>query len=232
MALKPGADDVARLFRELVYTLADARPAYLHQAFQVSELYQDIVPYRLFRSRLQFDTNEDYEMALLRLLAGQRGYAVLEPAEARDVLAQEAEAINPFPGAFRDFAGARVTLDPEAVRRVLEARDSYAPAPPPPAVADPARPPTSAPAPAAHAPPDAAGAHAPLVPGSPPAYTLAAGAASECPSCRRALPRHRAVVYCPYCGRQVAPTRCPRCDTELEADWTYCITCGHTVKHR
>jgi hypothetical protein len=215
------------LFRHVVYTLADTRPGYLHQTFQVSELYQEIVPYRLFRSRLQFDTNEDYEMAILRLLAGQRGYAVLEPAEAREALAQEAEAINPLPGAFRDFAAARVTLNPAAVKQVLDARDSYAPAAPPPQL-DPL--PEPAPQDVAPPPPTRAPAPAPSRGSGALPYTFEAGGGTECPSCRSALPQHRAVLYCPFCGKKVAPLLCSKCDTELEPEWTFCITCGRSTR--
>jgi hypothetical protein len=219
VAIDRAGDDVRRLFRQLVYTLADTRPDYLHRPFQVSELYQDILPYRLFRSRLQFDTNEDYEMAVLRLLAGQGDLVALEPSEAGAVLAQEAEAINPLPGAFRDFAAARVTLNPVAVRELLDARDAYAPIP-----TTPRQPPLAQPVqPAAREPepPDRQPRAAPLP------YAFEAAEGTRCPNCQRPLPRHRAVIYCPFCGEQVAPARCSVCGTELEAGWTFCITCGH-----
>jgi hypothetical protein len=220
VALDREEDDVDRLFRHLVHTLADRRPAQLHSPFQVSELYQDILPYRLFRSQLRFDTNEDYEMAVLRLLAGAKGYAALEPPEAQQVLTLEAEAVNPFPGAFRDYAAARVTLSPAAVRTVLAARSSYAPAQAPLEEARPAASPPAAPV--EEGPPAESSEVRPLP------YTLDAvpHESAACPHCARALPSHRAVVYCPYCGKHVEARRCAACDTELEAGWVYCITCG------
>ena len=55
-------DDVDRLFRYLVRHLQDSAPEYLRRSFQVSELYQRLIPYRLHRSGLGFDSIEDYEM--------------------------------------------------------------------------------------------------------------------------------------------------------------------------
>lgn len=123
-------DDLDRLFRHLVYLLADQDPERLHAPFEVAELYQRMLPYRQHRSALRFDTYQDYEMALLRLLSGDRGYATVEPVEVQEALRQEAEAINPDTGAFREYAAARVRLNAAAVRTALDARGAYAPAAP------------------------------------------------------------------------------------------------------
>ena len=124
-------DDVERLFRHLVHLLATDDAERLRTPIEVSELYQSIVPYRSHKRELRFDAIEDYDMAILRLLAGEHGYASVEPIEAREALAREAEAVNPNPGAFRDFAAATVVLNPGAVRSVLEGQAAYAPPPAP-----------------------------------------------------------------------------------------------------
>ncbi len=93
----------------------------------MSELYQRLIPYRSHKRALQFDAIEDYEMAVLRLLAGERGYATLEPSDAQEALAVEAEAVNPNPGAFRDFAAATVRLTQTAVRALRDEHAAYAP---------------------------------------------------------------------------------------------------------
>lgn len=241
MALDRSADDLDRLFRHLVYTLVERRPGRLEASVQVSELYQEIVPYRLARSPCRFDTNEDYEMALLRLLAGVKGYAILEPSEAQAVLALEADAMNPFPGAFRDFAAARVRLNAAAVRSVLAGRASYAPAAPPddapPAIPDASHGMAEPPAVEGEALPDEAAE--PAVPAYPAGndpprrlpYTLdgASDAPAQCSACGRSLPRGRVVAYCPFCGATMSRARCPKCDTAFEMDWTYCIACRHPL---
>ena len=105
-------DDLDRLFRKLVDILATEDPQRLAAPFQISELYQSILPYRTYRKQLGFESNEDYEMALLRLLAGESNYATVEPDEVKEQLVLEAQEKNPNPGAFREFAAARVKLKP------------------------------------------------------------------------------------------------------------------------
>src|SRR5437867_7910978 len=76
-------DDLDRLFERLVSVLADDAPGRLAVPFPAAEVYERLVPYRSNRSILRVATHQDYEMAVLRLLAGERGYASLEPAEVR-----------------------------------------------------------------------------------------------------------------------------------------------------
>ncbi|MFQ6044821.1 MAG: zinc ribbon domain-containing protein [Gemmatimonadales bacterium] len=124
-------DDLDRLFRRLV-TIMEADESHRPGTpFLVSELYQTLLPYRAFRRELEFDSIGDYEMAVLRLLAGERGYATVEPEEAREALATEAGSVNPDTAAFREYAAARVVLSEEAVRRVLNESQAYAPPAPP-----------------------------------------------------------------------------------------------------
>ena len=66
-------DDVQRVFAKLVDILGAQDPSRLKRPIEVAEIYQSVLPYRQFKSDLEFDTNQDYEMAILRLLAGQHG---------------------------------------------------------------------------------------------------------------------------------------------------------------
>ena len=239
-------DDVTRLFRTLVKHLAEHDPRRLSAPFQISELYQSLVPYRLFKSELQFGSIEDYEMAILRMLAGERGFVTLDPDDVQEVLRAEVESVAPDTGAFRDFAGARLVLQAEAVRSVLDERSSYAPpgvepepgpsivpdevrenpfAPdlgkaPDPAVADPDSlpPPAADPVPPAEpVTPDGRSSALVFEPVEPPV---------SCPECHRALPPDRTVSFCPFCGTLVTPGTCVRCGDTIEATWRYCGTCG------
>ncbi len=215
-------DDLDRLFRHLVSLLADQEPARLHAPFEVAELYQQILPYRQHRAALGLDTSQDYEMAVLRLLAGDRGYATVEPSEVQQALRQEAEAVNPDTGAFREYAAARVRLSAAAVRTALEARGAYAPVPttPSPPTAASQRQPPAAPPPPHGMPAD----QLRLVESTP-----RAAAAESCPYCGQELPGDRVVFYCPFCGGNVKGVECPKCGTGLEIGWSFCITCGHKV---
>jgi len=230
-------DDVDRLFEYLVRRLTQTAPDRLQRPFQVSELYQRLVPYRLHRTELGFDSIEDYEMAVLRLLAGERGYVAMQPEDAQRVLAAEVETPNPTPGAFREFAAATMTLDPAAVRRIVHAEETYAPPapPPPPAFAHPA---VSEPGPAASPPPPPVPADPVVDPILPSAAARAQNLVFEpvhhadvavCPGCAEALPSTRAVHFCPYCGLRIDTTPCRRCGDPVEPEWRYCPTCGMAV---
>ena len=110
-------DDVERFFRHLVDILSESDPGRLKRPIQVSEIYQSILPYRHHRSALGFDTNEDYEMAVLRFLSGDGGFASLDPPEVQDALAEESRSVNPNPSAFREYAAARIYLNAGAYSR-------------------------------------------------------------------------------------------------------------------
>jgi hypothetical protein len=211
------ADEVRRLFRGLVNVLHEQDPDRVHAAFQVAELYQQILPYRAYRARLGFDTNQDYEGAVLGLLAGVGGYATVEPPEAQEALAAEASARNPDPGLFREFAGARVRLNPMRIREVLGQSSTYAPpevSPPPP--------PPLAPPPQGERPQvfELEGRAAVLEP------ARESSEAGRCRACRQPLPVDRAVVFCPWCGIAVGTPTCHRCGDELEPSWKFCPRCG------
>ena len=87
-------DDVERMYRHLVRTIRANFSPYLTQPFEVGELYQTILPYRLHRRELGLETNQDYELALMELLTGARGYLVVDQ-KMRDVLKAEQTTSNP-----------------------------------------------------------------------------------------------------------------------------------------
>ncbi len=237
-------DEVTRLFRTLVKHLAEHDPRRLSAPFQISELYQSLVPYRLFKSELEFGSIEDYEMAILRLLSGERGLVTLDPDDVQEVLRAEVEAVVPDTGAFRDFAGARLLLQAEAVRSVLDERSSYAPPgfePEPSIIPDEAQENPSSPNPGI-APELAVADLEPVPPPTvdpvPPVEPVTADGRSSalvfetveppvsCPECHRALPPDRTVSFCPFCGTLVTPGTCVRCGDTIEATWRFCGTCG------
>ena len=248
-------NQVETFFRHLVDVLSKSDTDRLRSPIQVSELYQTIVPYRRHRAALGFDTNEDYEMAILRFLAGEGGFASLDPPEAQETLMEEARAINPTPGAFREFAAAKVYLNSGAVRTVTDANEAYAPPQEPEDEAEtfekeaipeafPAT--VEASAPTAWKEPEdfEKGGAVPDTPDEDPSQTAEAdqspttaaaptpapspqsGAAPMCHYCGGSLPPEREVHFCPYCGRDVSVISCPSCGAELEVGWLFCITCG------
>ena len=67
-------DDLDRLFQRLVHNIRNGHAEYLSVPFTVQELYDTLVPYRHYRRDLGIETNQDYEAAVTRLLAGEKGY--------------------------------------------------------------------------------------------------------------------------------------------------------------
>jgi Double zinc ribbon len=235
---------VTRLYRRLVEELRSRGHA-ADEPLKVSDLYQDLVPYRSVRSSLGVELNADYEHALLRLLAGERDLLRLEPVEAREELRREVEAPYPFVGMFRKYASSDVWVsmeaepDPSIVAEPPEGTEAHpvrgrAPRPDPdrpeprfPRVGDGAagRPsrrggpiPARATAPVKLHREDAAETEGKLT-----------DAGADCAFCGDALPAGRRVRFCPHCGGDQRLRPCPRCEAVLEREWRYCISCGHDV---
>jgi hypothetical protein len=110
-------DDLDRVFHRLVSNIRHRHAEYLTLPFTVQELYETLIPYRHHRRELGIETNQDYEIAVTRLLSGERDYLQADP-EMRDKLQAELASSHVDPGAFREFAGAKVSLAPEALRRI------------------------------------------------------------------------------------------------------------------
>jgi len=222
------------MFRQLIRNLAELDAARVHGPVEVAELYQHLIPYRTHRTSLGLDTHEDYEMVMLRLLAGERGYALVEPAEARDALAREVAAVNPDTGFFKHLAGARVTFDPGHVRTALGEPAEEMPGGPEPEEIEPPAPrdgqildDVAVPR-ADEADAEAAGMPFALEEEAAPSVSPRTGSA-PCSFCGGELPVGRAVIFCPHCGQNVGVVHCPACGTELDFGWRYCITCGHQM---
>jgi len=215
-------DDLDRLFERLVSVLADDAPGRLAVPFPAAEVYERLVPYRSNRSTLKVATHQDYEMAVLRLLAGERGYVSLEPAEVREALEREAGEKNPDTGLFRQFPDALLSLNRLAAERFLRGDRAYAPPAPPP-LADSSE----------HAAEDddeAAGREQAPLAGA--AFELAEQSESprQCPYCGETLPGSRKVNFCPQCGQPPSgELRCPACGGEVDVGWRYCVSCGRAT---
>jgi hypothetical protein len=226
------SDELDRLFEALVRVLAqDAR---LALPFPAADIYERLVPYRSNRSRLNVATHQDYEMTVLRLLAGERGYVGLEPEEVREAMQHEVAGTNPDTAVFRNFPDARVAVNRFAAERFLRGDAAYAP---PPAHAEQ---PVDEPAAVAAAPAP------PLVPPPAPAtFALAVGSGdatfeleegpdalqpNHCPYCGGSVPAGRKVNFCPHCGQPPSgELKCPACGAEVDVGWAYCVSCGRAT---
>lgn len=217
-----GMDAVERMYRHLVRTVRSRFPQYLTQPFTVADLYQTILPYRLHRRELGLETNEDYEITLTELLSGARDYLLVDD-QMRDALHAELATTNPDPTAFKQYAGANLSLSPIALRG-LEAGPSDATTP---------QRPTLAPTPSVRptAPSSSASTEAPRpatrTPTGPRVVVPQTG--ERCTACNEELPPGRPITFCPHCGHDLTTLNCLACGSELEVGWKFCPTCGRPV---
>lgn len=192
-------DALDRMFHVLVRTLRERNPALLDAPFTVGELHSQILPYRHFRRELGLQSNQEYELVLMELLTGARGYLEVDD-RLRDELSRELAAATPEPAKVRDFAESQVSLNVAAQNQVPEAAPAQSHA-----TAAPRKPTLSTPTPhAQRAPCRYCAQELPVIPGRP-------------------------VNFCPHCGQNLQVLNCPACGAEVEAAWRFCVACGKAV---
>jgi len=221
------ADELDRLFQRLVEVLAqDVR---LAVPFRSADVYERLVPYRSSRSALRVATHQDYEMTVLRLLAGERGYVRIEPDEVREGLEREAGAVNPDTALFRSFPDASVMINRLAAERFLRGDRAYAPPPPD---EEPEPEPLAAEAVRDDDEAGRLGGEEGTLPPSPfpLPFSMESDAPDQCPYCGGVLPGNRKLNFCPHCGQPPSgELRCPACGSEVDVGWTYCVGCGRAT---
>lgn len=206
-----------RFHRALIEEIQTRRPEYLTSPFTVAEIYQNLVPYGSHRDRIGVSMNGDYEDALLRLLAGEGGFLILDSEPALRDLRQELRTPNPNTGLYREYAAVDVRLS-QSHLDVVSAYDEGA---------EPISPTRQSTAQlivheqaidAALAEVDPFAAQAPDGTSVP-----------ACPWCREELPARENLNFCPFCGTDLKVVPCKKCGEELEPSWRFCIACGTEV---
>ena len=225
-------DVVERLYHRLAEALEAGRG--FGAPVTVAEIYQELVPYRAVRSDVGFGMNADYEHALLRLLAGERGLVRLDPEEAVRELRRELDSPNPNLGAYRDLAGCDVWVSIRSTTPAAPAAAAGRPAAPDRPAATGAAATAAAAATFSFAEPAAPGQAEPEAvepePEAGPEAEAAAVAeeAARCAYCDSELPSHRAVLFCPFCGADQRTRPCGACGEIVEPGWGFCVACGAT----
>jgi hypothetical protein len=199
--------DLERFFAQLVRNLAALNPARLRQPLTLAEIRESIIPYRANRRALELESSEDYELIVIRLCAGEGGFAITEPEEAHADFVQEVESPNPDLTIVEKHRKAVVGLDPRLVAKALDPKPELA-----------------------YAPWEEQVSHAKLAQKAEAAASERVPAAPDlrCTHCGVPLPVGRVVNFCPKCGQ--SQLRCPKCKTALERGWRHCVGCGATVK--
>jgi hypothetical protein len=214
-------DVIGRFHSVLVDEIRRRRPGYLDGPFTVAEIYQNLVPYGTHRDRIGVEMSGDYEAALLRLLAGEGGYLLLESDAALRELREELRSSNPNTGLYRDYAAVDVRLNPAM------ALWEFVASPAPSAAPDQ---PQAEVVPVTDLAPD--GLPPRGAPGAPPPAEVSSAAASSaetCRWCRAELPQKANLNFCPFCGTDVHVVPCRACGAELDPEWRFCISCGTEV---
>lgn len=221
-----------RFHLALIEEIQTQHPEYLTEPFTVAEIYQNLVPYGSHRDRIGVEMNGDYEDALLRLLAGEGGYLVLESEPALRDLRAELETANPNTGLYREYAAVDVRLNQAYVDISAAAMDEQ----PDLVEAMNAEDPISM---ADLAPSEgAAGSNSDSMEVVPPgvdvfedapATDTTAPAPGACQWCRAELPTRENLNFCPFCGTDLKVVPCNECGEELEPEWRFCISCGTEV---
>lgn len=215
--------DLERFFAQLVRNLAAGDRTRLGKPLLLADIRNSILPYRANRRALQLESSEDYELVLMRVCAGEGGFARTGPDEVRDEFVRELGSPNPDLTIVGRHEDAVVHLDPKAVAKALDLKPELAYAPPEP-VAPAGTDETAAPARPSKArtsPPRKA---------APPPKPVETGE-TRCPRCGIGLPAGRAVNFCPECGQNLTRPRCSECETELEPAWRHCVNCGASVQN-
>lgn len=227
--------NVERMFVQLVKTIRARHPNLLTQPFGIGDLADTILPYRHNRRELGFETNDEYEITIVQLLASD--YVIVD-ADVRDAMRAELRAPNPDPAGFRRFADSVMAVSPQALR-ALDA--SNAPQPEAPPAPPPSAPTTGSPARPLQTPSHPS-AMATRPSGGSPTRTPSSSVRTDAPRvavrgivpekgdtcryCDGALPPGRAIIFCPHCGQNLTMASCPACGSELEVGWRFCPTCG------
>ncbi len=235
--MQMNTDVVDRLYRYLATELERSRNAPYERPITVAEIYQDLAPYRNVRSVIGVEINQDYEHALMRLLAGEDGRVRLEPGTARGELERELRSANPNITLYRKYAACDVWVQPPEPGATASGPSSHANAgrggdPWANAVV------STAPAGAETREGTPSGADEEPVDrvfperdaaarssAAPDADGPSAGS-NRCSFCRAPLPAERDVLYCPRCGADQRTRPCPSCGEALQAGWQFCIRCG------
>ncbi len=226
--------DLERFFRQLVDNLIAIDPGRLHRPLALGELYRTVIPYRANRRSLILDTNEDYDLMLLRLCAGEGGFVRMTSPEVQERFHQEVMSPNPDLALVRELADAELQLATEPLAHALGPGPEtlYAPPEPEPETHEkPVKEDEAIPLDFVRsALPPMRPAHGPrLTPVIRPADVVGARALSDrrCSFCGGQLPGSRPANFCPHCGQNQTFSRCPECQSEIELGWKHCVNCGH-----
>ena len=248
-------DDLDRLYQRLLDAVREGAPHLRERRFRLGDIPQHLLPYRLHRRELGFDSVQQYERALARLAAGERGYLSADAGVHEAFRRVAGDPAAPVDQALRMYGDALVALAPDSRHRPDAPAAAFAEAGAPGGDAEPAvEPHTAEMAVPVAAPPsstdgdDAAGARPLAIPivrsdGDTPraantavrsAPASAAPAPTPTAASRAAEPSTGPMPFPVRPPAQVVGGTCPHCGRPLPAERgvTFCPYCGENLTVR
>jgi hypothetical protein len=213
-------DDLDRLYLELVEILRGEQPGALGQSVRVLDLHEQLIPYRRVRNRVGFASNDDYEIALTRLLSGERGYLEADRDMQQELTAGLAETL-PDARRYLAFSETRVMLSAGKIPPPGDTR--YAP-PELQQIGGREEQDEGRAEPGSVEDAEAEQPEAVATPNREAAVDERRDLPAACPRCNGGVPD--AATYCPYCGCRLLPDNCRVCGAELDSTWWFCARCG------
>ncbi len=215
--------ELEQFFRVLVQTLAGQNPARLHQPLAIGEVSR-LLPYREARRHLALNSVEEYETLLIRLCAGEGGFAQADVATQREFAA---EVQRPLPDldVIRRKSDSHLVLRTEPMAEALNggAEERYAPRE--------AGKRGSGSEELTDGPTvrRSDGPTSPSEGASPLEFVVEHPAVIRCAFCGGVLPATRQVNFCPHCGMGQDVGKCGKCGADVDVGWRYCVTCGEEL---
>ena len=225
-------NELTRFAQRLVEQLG-SNGGTVHRPVTIAALRETILPYRSHRKALGLSSVEDYETVLLRLIAEEGGYVKTVPAAAAERCREILAGTIPDLGVLDEVADSTIQVTSIVAGRILSDERPAIPLPPAPEPAPPQPPAAAESPPPAPQPPPAPleiSATVPALPVAPATERGTSPMTEACAHCSKPIPTGRPVIFCPWCGQRLVPHTCSRCGTELDSDWSHCITCGNPAK--
>ncbi|MCU0648187.1 MAG: zinc ribbon domain-containing protein [Gemmatimonadaceae bacterium] len=200
-------DDLDRLALRLARVLQATYPQLLQKAFPLGELERRLVPLQEVRRELSRDSADCYDLAMLRLVTGERNYLVT-PDEVQQSARRALAMSTPTAGPLKPLAAVAVQVGDGLgqLLTTLGTPSDYG----------------SVVVPAQRTP-------ALALVGRDESTARAKKGTSCCRYCSGTLPSGRRVTFCPHCGLDLTIRHCPACSTTLDLDWRFCVSCGRGV---
>lgn len=222
-------DDLDRLAFRLVRTVRNNYPQLLTQDFTLTDLEERLLPFRDARREMSNNGPEAWEVNVLRMVSGERGYLMTD-ADLQLASRQALSLPSPTLALIRPWSAATLRIGEAAVElgndRVQSSTGEFA------ATAIGLE---FAPSALRLATPNTNGSTAsatvtqehPVPSNEPRRHTPGVSLRNcGCRFCGGKLPETRTLTFCPHCGVNLTVRQCPACSTELDVNWRFCVTCG------